>query len=70
MSLVRQAGGGRDYDNRFGIRQTGRGAYADMLGTRFRTASRRCGLVPERNQRKLDCSQFRRPGQQQLGLNL
>ena len=70
MSLVRQASGGRDYDNRFGIRQTGRGPYADMLGKRFRAASKRCGLVPERYQRKLDCSQFQRPGLQQLGLNL
>ena len=70
MSLVRQASSGRDYDNRFGIRQTGRGAYADMLGKRFRAASRRHGLVSERYQRQLDCSQFQRPGQQQLGLNL
>ena len=70
MSLVRQASGGRDYDNRFGVRQTGRGPYAEMLGTRFRTASKRYGLGPGRKQRKLDCSQFRRPGLQQLGLNL
>ena len=70
MSLVRQASGGRDYDNRFGIRQTGRGPYADMLGKRFRTASTRYGLGPERTQRKLDCGQFRRPGQRQLGLDL
>lgn len=70
MSLVRQASGGRDYDNRFGIRQTGRGPYADMLGKRFRSACRRCSLVDERYQQSLDCSQFSAPGQQQLGLNL
>ena len=70
MSLVRQASGGRDYDNRFGIRQTGRGAYADMLGKRFRAACRRHGLGLERYQQRLDCNQFARPGQQQLGLNL
>ncbi len=70
MSLVRQASGGRDYDNRFGARQTGRGAYAEMLGKRFKAASRRHGLAPERYQRQLDCSLFQRPGQQQLGLNL
>ena len=70
MSLVRQASGGRDYDNRFGVRQTGRGPYADMLGKRFRTASRRHGLLPERYQQKLDCNQFVKPGQQQLGLDL
>lgn len=70
MSLVRQASGGRDYDNRFGLRQTGRGAYADMLGKRFRAACRRHDLAGERYQQHLDCSQFRPPGPQQLGLNL
>lgn len=70
MSLVRQASGGRDYDNRFGVRQTGRGAYAEMLGKRFRAAGKRHGLAPERYQQQLDCKQFQPPGQQQLGLNL
>ena len=70
MSLVRQASGGRDYDNRFGVRQTGRGAYADMLGNRFRAACKRYGLNCDRYQQQLDCKQFRAPGQQQLGLNL
>jgi DNA repair photolyase len=70
MSLVRQASGGRNYDNRFGVRQTGRGAYADMLGKRFDTASRRHGLLPERYQQNLDCSQFIKPGLKQLGLDL
>jgi len=70
MSLIRQSSGGRDYDNRFGVRQTGRGAYADMLGERFRAACRRYGLAPKRYQQRLDCTQFQRPGQQQLGLNL
>ena len=70
MSLVRQASGGRDYDNRFGVRQTGRGPYADMLGKRFQAACRRYGLVNEHYQQGLDTSQFQPPGQQQLGLNL
>jgi len=70
MSLVRQASGGSDYDNRFGVRQTGRGAYADMLGKRFRAACRRFGLAPERYQQNLDRNQFVKPGQQQLGLDL
>ena len=70
MSLVRTAGGGRDYDNRFGLRQTGRGAYADMLGRRFNSTCRRLGLAPDRYQQSLSCSLFERPGQQQLGLNL
>lgn len=69
MSLVRQASGGRNYDNRFGVRQRGRGAYAEMLGKRFRVACQRHGLAPERYHRGLDCTRFRKPGQQQLGLD-
>jgi DNA repair photolyase len=68
MSLVRQASGGRDYDNRFGIRQTGRGAYADMLGKRFRMACAKNNLERDRYQQLLTCELFERPGQQQLGL--
>ena len=69
MSLVRQAGGGKDYDARFGVRQRGRGPYADMLATRFDAATRRHGLVRHRYQQRLDCSQFEPPGQHQLGLD-
>lgn len=70
MSLVRQAGGGRDYDNRFGIRQRGRGPYAEMISKRFRAACRKHGLHADRYQERLDCSQFRRPGQKQMTLGL
>ena len=70
MSLVRQASGGRNYDNRFGVRQRGRGAYAEMLGKRFRVACQRHSLAPERYHRGLDCTRFCKPGQQQLGLDL
>jgi DNA repair photolyase len=70
MNLVRQASGGRDYDSRFGHRQTGRGAYADMLGSRFRAACQRHGLSTGRYQLNLDCSLFRPPGRPQLGLDL
>ena len=71
MSLVRQSGGGRDYDNRYGLRQTGRGPYADMLGQRFRTACRRAGLVADDRSVPLDCSRFRPPtgGQMTLALD-
>ena len=65
MSLIREAGGGRDYDNRFGIRQTGRGPYADMIAQRFRTACSRHGIAPGRDRRQLDCSQFEPPGRRQ-----
>ena len=70
MSLVRQASGGRDYDHRFGVRQRGRGPYADMLGARFRAACKRFGLAGNQYQLKLQCDQFKPPGQQQLALNL
>ncbi len=70
MSLVRQASGGRDYDHRFGIRQTGRGAYADMLASRFKRACKRFGLNIDRYRHLLDCSRFRPPGGQQLALDL
>ena len=69
MSLIQQASGGRDYDSRYGIRQRGRGPYADMLGARFRTAALRLGLNRDRQKERLDCTQFERPGQQQLGLD-
>lgn len=69
MSLIRQASGGRDYDNRFGVRQTGRGAYAQMLGARFNTCCRRLGMNAESYQHTLDCHQFIQPGKKQLGFD-
>ncbi|MBT8089956.1 MAG: PA0069 family radical SAM protein [Gammaproteobacteria bacterium] len=68
-SLIRQASGGSDYDNRFGVRQTGRGPYAEMLAARFKTASRRCGIDSDAYQHVLDCNKFFAPGQQQMGLD-
>lgn len=68
FSLMRQAGGGREYDNRFGLRQTGRGPYAEMLASRFVAARNRHGLRPQTHKEPLNCGQFRKPGQQQLGL--
>jgi DNA repair photolyase len=69
-SLVRQASGGRDYDSRFHMRQSGRGPYAEMLAARFANACRKFGLNAENYQHVLDCNQFVRPGPQQLGLGL
>lgn len=69
LSLVRQASGGRNYDARFGVRQTGRGPYADVLASRFRSASRKLGLEADSYQHTLDCSRFVKPGVQQLGLD-
>ena len=68
LSLLRQASGGKDYDNRFGRRQTGRGPYAGMIRDRFRAACRRYGISNSEGRQTLDCSQFRRPGQRQMAL--
>jgi len=69
MSLVRQASGGKDYDNRFGVRQRGRGPYADMISKRFKAACRKHGLEAGRYRDRLDCSQFRHPGKKQMTLD-
>lgn len=66
MSLIRQASGGRSYDSRFGIRQRGRGHYADMLAARFKKASQKFGLGTETYQQGLDCGQFQHPCKKQL----
>lgn len=68
MSLVRQASGGKDYDSRFGVRQRGRGPYADMIGQRFSAACNRLGLGLGRYQVGLDCSRFRPPAGGQMAL--
>jgi DNA repair photolyase len=59
MSLMRQLHDGRDYDAAFGVRQRGRGAFAELIDKRFRIASRRFGL--DRDQPALDTSRFRPP---------
>lgn len=69
MSLVRSASGGQDYDPEFGRRQRGRGAYADMLASRFAAACRKRGLRRGEYQNSLDTRRFKRPGAQQLGLD-
>ena len=62
MRLVRDMRGGKAYDSRFGARQTGSGAYAEMIAARFEAAIRRYGLNGEESQ--LDCSRFRVPTDQ------
>lgn len=70
MSLVRQVSGGKDYDNRFGVRQRGRGAYAEMIAQRFRVACAKAALPRGRSQGSLDCSRFRQPGDRQMALGI
>ena len=59
LSLVRSTRGGKDYDSRFGVRQTGEGPLAWLIGRRFEVAAERLGFGKRRL--KLDTSQFRRP---------
>jgi DNA repair photolyase len=68
MSLLRQASGNRDYDNRFGIRQRGRGPYAQMIDKRFQAACRRFRIGSGRARQTLDCTSFVPPGQRQMAL--
>jgi DNA repair photolyase len=59
LALIRQTRGGKLYDARFGQRQTGEGAYAELLGQRFALALRRLGLERrEGGTSRLDCTQF------------
>lgn len=59
LDLVRQMRGGRLYDSRFHIRQSGEGPLAELLARRFRRAQRQHGLDHPR--RDLDLSQFQPP---------
>ncbi|HEY7669913.1 MAG TPA: radical SAM protein, partial [Hyphomicrobium sp.] len=59
LHLLQSMHGGRDYVSEFGVRQRGRGPYADQLGTRFRLACKRLGL--NENRRALRTDLFRTP---------
>ena len=62
MKLVRETRGGRDYESTYGLRQRGRGVYADALAKRFKIASKRLHLNGEsRGDWDFDCSLFERP---------
>ncbi|RYI89098.1 MAG: hypothetical protein EON47_21775 [Acetobacteraceae bacterium] len=62
LALVRETRGGAMYDSRFGTRQSGTGAYADMLAARFRLAVGKLGLGGARVvSQALDCGQFAPP---------
>ncbi|MDH4046937.1 MAG: PA0069 family radical SAM protein [Gammaproteobacteria bacterium] len=65
MSLVRQASGGKDYDARFAVRQSGQGPYAQMIAQRFAAACRKLAMSSSGNQQTLDCRQFQAPGPRQ-----
>lgn len=59
LHCLEQMHGGRDYDARFGVRQSGSGVFADLLAQRFRLASKRLGL--DRHATPLDTTRFIAP---------
>ncbi|MBV9054981.1 MAG: PA0069 family radical SAM protein [Hyphomicrobiales bacterium] len=62
MSLVKSTRDGKDYDARFGVRQTGEGPYAWTIGRRFEIAARKLGFNRERTRVRTDL--FRVPGRE------
>jgi DNA repair photolyase len=67
LERVRDMRGGKDYDPRWHLRQTGSGEYAQLLARRFEIACRRFGL--DGGRAALDASGFTPPrSQRQLQL--
>jgi DNA repair photolyase len=60
LSIVTQAHGGKTYDATWGKRQTGTGAYAELLRIRFELAARKLGL-DRRARKPLDTTLFKPP---------
>ena len=61
MSLIRQCHGGKAYRSDWGVRKTGDGPYAELIGMRFTKACKRLGLDGLRTD--LDISRFAVPPQ-------
>jgi len=54
IHLLQSMHGGRDYVAEFGVRQRGRGPYADQISMRFRLACKRLGLNADRRTLRTD----------------
>jgi DNA repair photolyase len=61
---VKEAHDGKLYDARFGERQRGRGQYAQMIETLFKSTAERLGLVSREDWHKELPTTFSRPGSQ------
>jgi len=61
LSLIRQSREGRLNDPEFGSRMKGSGAYAELIGRRFKRAAQRLGLNQKRTALRSDL--FRPPGE-------
>jgi DNA repair photolyase len=68
MSLVKGTRDGKDYDARFGVRQTGEGPYAWTIGRRFEIAARKLGFNRERLRLRSDL--FSVPGREKEPVQL
>jgi DNA repair photolyase len=68
FSLIRSLHGGALYESAFGLRQTGKGPYADLLARRFALACERFALNEDK--RPLDDTRFKRPLQRGAQLAL
>lgn len=60
--LIENGHGGKVNDSRFGVRMRGEGPIAELVNQQFRKYSKLYNLNAERWE--LDCSRFRRPGEQ------
>jgi DNA repair photolyase len=60
--------GGKDYTPEWGVRQRGRGPYAEQIALRFRLAAKRLGLNERVNKLRTDLFQHPVPQGGQLRL--
>jgi DNA repair photolyase len=68
FKLIREMRGGKDYDSTWGLRQTGSGPYAWMIGRRFEIACEKLGLNAREVQ--LTTEHFRPPRPSAVQLDL
>ncbi|MCB1549176.1 MAG: PA0069 family radical SAM protein [Hyphomicrobiaceae bacterium] len=62
ITLMRSMHGGRDYSAQFGVRQRGRGPFAEQIAARFRLALKRCRLNERRLTLRTDLFEPPSPG--------
>ena len=70
LNQLRAARGGRLYESRWGERMRGKGVEAELLARRFDLAAKRLGLDHQREDWRLDSSQFLRPQPKSAQLTL
>jgi len=68
FKLIREMRGGKDYDSTWGLRQTGSGPYAWMIGRRFEIACEKLGL--NERETNLATKHFRPPRPSAVQLDL